>query len=99
MRFIAGSHKSGVIEHKHLEDFRVEEHRVDYEREVAVPLEAGSCSFHHSLLLHSSRPNTTSHSRRGLAYHYMTAESRWTDPDREQPEYPLLRGRSYPGCV
>ena len=29
MRFIPGSHQLGVIEHKHLEDFRVEDDRVD----------------------------------------------------------------------
>ena len=102
---IPGSHQAGALPHSERwlvggrEDMRIPDSMIDRAREVPITMSASSCSFHHSLLLHSSRPNTTSHSRRGLAYHYMTAESRWTDPDREQPEYPLLRGRSYPGCV
>ncbi len=38
MRFIPGSHKLGVVEHKHLEDFRVEDEKVDYDNEICVPL-------------------------------------------------------------
>ena len=45
MRFIPGSHKLGVIEHKHLEDFRVEDDLVDYSKEVAVPLKPGVVPF------------------------------------------------------
>ncbi len=65
MRFIPGSHKLGVIEHKRLEDFRVEDVNVDYAREVAVPLKAGGCSFHHSLAMHRTDANTSPDRRIG----------------------------------
>ncbi|MXX03286.1 MAG: phytanoyl-CoA dioxygenase family protein [Gemmatimonadetes bacterium] len=98
MRFISGSHKAGVIEHKHLEDFRVEDARVGYEREVAVPLKAGSCSFHHSLALHRTDANTSDDRRIGLTVAYMDAHSKYIG-NGAMPEYDLVSGRAYEGCV
>jgi len=98
MRFIAGSHKNGVIEHKHLEDFRVEEESVVYEKEVAVPLRAGSCSFHHSLALHRTDANTSDDRRIGLTVAYMDARSRFIGSGTK-PEYDLVSGRAFEGCV
>ena len=102
---IPGSHRHGLLPHSEIwyvgdrEDKRVPETEFDRRQEVALTLPAGGCSFHHSLLLHSSRPNETPNSRRGLAFHYMSSQSRWTDPDHPQPTYLRLRGREYPGCV
>jgi phytanoyl-CoA hydroxylase len=102
---IPGSHRLGPLSHSEpwivgdRQDMRVPESEVDVSQEVAITIPAGGCSLHHSLILHRSLPNHTQGSRRGLAYHYMSAESHWTDPDKPQPEFPLLRGRSYPGCV
>lgn len=98
MRFIPGSHKDGVIEHKHLEDFRVEDRLIDYTREVAVELRAGSCSFHHSLVLHRTEPNTSPDRRIGLTVAYTSAESRYVGKE-PKPLYDLVAGRSYDGCV
>ena len=98
MRFIPGSHKLGVIEHKHLEDFRVEDDRVDYASEVSVPLKAGSCSFHHSLALHRTEANTSDERRIGLTVAYMSAQSKYVGGE-EKPEYDLVAGRAYEGCV
>jgi len=98
MRFISGSHKAGVIEHKHLEDFRVEDGRVKYEREVAVPLRAGSCSFHHSLALHRTDANRSDKRRIGLTVAYMDARSKYIGKG-SKPEYDLVSGSSYAGCV
>ena len=98
MRFIPGSYKLGVIEHKHLEDFRVEDGKVDYEREVAVPLKAGGCSFHHSLAMHRTDANTSPDRRIGLTVAYMSARSHYIGP-APRPEFDLVAGRAFAGCV
>ena len=98
MRFIPGSHKLGVIEHKRLEDFRVEDEKVDYESEVCVPLKAGGCSFHHSLAMHRTDANRSGDRRIGLTVAYMDAESRYIG-EAPQPKYELVAGQSFPGCV
>jgi phytanoyl-CoA hydroxylase len=102
---VPGSHRLGPLPHTEKwlvgdrEDKRVPESEFDRSTEVPITLSPGSCSFHHSLILHMSHPNHTKTSRRGLAYHYMTAQSRWTNPNKPQPKYLLLRGREYPCCV
>jgi phytanoyl-CoA hydroxylase len=105
MWVIPGSHRRGVVDHAapwkvgDRVDMQIPVTASDRAAEVPMVMPAGSCSFHHSLLMHSSRPNRTNRSRRGLAVHYMTSRSRWTDPDRPAPGYRLLRGREFPGCV
>ncbi len=98
MRFIPGSHQLGVIEHKHLEDFRVEDEKIAYDREVSVPLKAGGCSFHHSLTLHRTDANTSSQRRIGLTVAYMDAHSRFIG-EAPQPDYVSVSGQTFPGCV
>ena len=98
MRFISGSHKLGVIEHKHLEDFRVEDAKVDYAKEVCVPLEAGGGSFHHSLAMHRTDANVSDQRRIGLTVAYMAAKSRFVGKP-PQPEYDLVTGKEFAGCV
>lgn len=98
MRFIPGSHKLGVVEHKRLEDFRVEDEKVDYASEVCVPLKAGGCSFHHSLALHRTDANRSDDRRIGLTVAYMSAEAKYIG-EAPQPEYELVTGQSFPGCV
>ena len=105
MWVIPGSHRQGVLDHSELwmagerEDMRIPESALNRSTETPIVMSAGSCSFHHSLLLHSSRPNLTADSRRGLAVHYMSAQSRWTHPSQPQPDYISLRGGEYAGCV
>jgi phytanoyl-CoA hydroxylase len=102
---VPGSHRLGPLPHSERwlvgdrEDMRVPESEFDRSLEVPVTLTPGSCSFHHSLILHMSHPNHTQTSRRGLAFHYMTSQSKWTNPNKPQPKYLLLRGREYPDCV
>lgn len=98
MRFIPGSHKLGVVEHKHLEDFRVEDEKIAYDREVSVPLKAGGCSFHHSLALHRTDANTSDQRRIGLTVAYMDAHSKYVGKP-PQPEYALVAGQAQVGCV
>ena len=101
---IPGSHQGPLRDHQPWQlgdriDKQVPDDQLDRTKEVAVELSAGSCSFHHSMLLHRSGPNQTQHPRRGLAVHYMSARSRWTHPTNPQPTYPLLCGQEYEGCV
>ncbi|MBT5873171.1 MAG: phytanoyl-CoA dioxygenase family protein [Candidatus Latescibacteria bacterium] len=98
MRFIPGSHKLGVVEHKHLEDFRVEDEKIAYDREVSIPLRAGGCSFHHSLALHRTDANTSDKRRIGLTVAYMDAHSKYVGKP-PQPEYALVAGQAQDGCV
>ncbi len=102
---VPGSHVGGVKDHSEAwmvgdrEDKKVPDSEIDREREQPILLKAGDCSFHHSLVLHRSGPNNTEGRRRGLATHYMSARSRWTAAPADKPDYPLLRGRTYPDCV
>ena len=102
---VPGSHKDGLVDHSEKwmvgerQDMRIPDSAIDLEREECILMTAGSCSFHHSLLLHRSGPNDTAHHRRGMASHYMSAHARWTGPAEDKPEYPLLRGREFPECV
>ena len=105
MWVVPGSHRLGVLEHSQSwqigdrVDKQVPGGDIDRDREVPITMPAGSCSFHHSLILHKSNANETSHPRRGAAVHYMSAESRWTHPSLSKPNYRLLRGRKHPSCV
>lgn len=102
---IPGSHRGKLLDHDQpwqvgdRVDMQVRTEQIDFSREIPNELAAGSCSFHHSMLLHRSGPNQTDQPRRGLAVHYMSSRSRWTDPSAEKPSYVLLRGQEYEGCV
>ena len=102
---VPGSHKGGALDHSEVwmvgdrQDMTVPETVFDRNAEESITMKMGDCSFHHSLLLHRSGPNNTPHRRRGLATHYMSAQSRWTGAPEDKPEYLLLRGREFPGCV
>src|SRR5436190_18008220 len=63
MQFIPGSHKRGLLRHRHEDDpsqnvLGVDE-PFDETSAVACPLKAGGATFHHSETLHHTRPNTT----------------------------------------
>jgi phytanoyl-CoA hydroxylase len=98
---IPGSHRGPLLDHDQpwqvgdRVDMQVRDEQIEFDREVPNELTAGSCSFHHSMLLHRSGSNQTDRPRRGLAVHYMSARSRWTDSSAAKPNYQLLRGREY----
>jgi phytanoyl-CoA hydroxylase len=102
MRFLPGTHKLGPLEHHHLEGPHIVPEGWDQlskrPDEVSVELKAGSCSFHHSLILHETAPNRTPYPRRAITTCYMRATSRYTGKD-PKPEYLPIAGRSYPDCV
>lgn len=87
MRVIPGSHRGGIIEHKHLEDFQVEDEQVDLSREVAVPLKRGGALFFHSLILHATSPNTSDHPRRAMILSCMGGHCTWTGDPAEEPSW------------
>lgn len=102
MRFLPGTHKQGPLEHYHLEGPHIVpqgwEEMSKRPDEVAVELKAGSCTFHHSLILHATAPNRTANPRRAMTTAYMRATSRYTGAP-PQPEFMSIAGKSYPGCV
>ncbi len=95
---IPGSHKWGLISREREQEIEGQALSGQLENEVAVELKAGDCSFHHSLLLHSSHANRSPKRRRGYATHYMSAQTKYVG-DKAKPDYPLIRGREFPGCV
>jgi ectoine hydroxylase-related dioxygenase (phytanoyl-CoA dioxygenase family) len=104
MWVIPGSHRNGIVPHEDWfigdrPDKQVPDAAIDRASETAIVMPAGSCSFHHSVLLHRSAANRSERPRRGMAVHYMSAKSKWTHPDKPKPDYPLLRGREFAGCV
>lgn len=111
VRVIPGSHNFGLIDWGHLPHVLTEDL---LEQEVSVSLEAGDATFHHSLTLHCSGPNTTATRRRGWSLHYVSAATRYIGTPEETervknldcldgPEpmggWPLIRGRAFPYCV
>ena len=105
LAFIPGRHRGPLLDHDQpwmvgdRVDMQIRDDQIDRACEVQIELKRGSCSFHHSMLLHRSGANQTRHSRRGLAVHYMSSKSCWTHPTKPKPDYVLLRGVEYEGCV
>lgn len=78
MRFVPGSHKSEIVDHKDTFDAsnfltRGQEADVEIDEEAVVhcELEPGQVSFHHGKLLHASAPNRSGVRRLGLAINYI----------------------------
>ncbi|MEM1314780.1 MAG: phytanoyl-CoA dioxygenase family protein [Pseudomonadota bacterium] len=85
MKFLAGSHKTGLAEHDdtfHENNLlsRGQEIAVDVDEAQAtnVVLKAGEFSLHHVLLAHGSHPNATDDRRIGLAIRYIPTSVRQT---------------------
>jgi phytanoyl-CoA hydroxylase len=102
MRFLPGTHRLGPLDHHHLEGTHLVpegwEEMSQRADEVCVELRAGSCSFHHSLVLHETSPNRSPDPRRAMTTAYMRSTSRYTGSP-PQPEFLHIAGKSYPGCV
>ena len=86
LRFVPGTHRWGMLDRARLAHFIPDLETAAWPA-VPVPVRAGSISFHHSLTLHTSSPNTSAQRRRAYAVHYMRAgllEGR--DGDRRSPD-------------
>lgn len=86
MQFIPGSHKRGLLNHRHHDDpihnvLRVTD-PFDEESAVACPLKAGGATFHHSETLHYTAPNTTDRPRLAFPMEFQVMPVR-----RDKPEY------------
>ncbi|MCZ6678984.1 MAG: phytanoyl-CoA dioxygenase family protein [Candidatus Poribacteria bacterium] len=95
---LPGTHQFGIIERSKWETYEQMSLESRLPEEQPVELKAGSCSFHHGLILHSSRPNLTEKRRRGYATHYVSAKCHYT-ASPEKNDAMLVRGRSIPGCI
>ena len=98
LRMLPGTHRFGIIDKSEWEAYeqRALDGRLPEER--LLVMRAGSCSFHHGLILHCSQPNLSGKRRRGYATHYVSARCRFTGPP-EKNDAMLVRGRSIPGCI
>src|SRR6185295_4156058 len=84
MQFIPGSHKRGLLRHRHEDDpsqnvLGVDE-PFDEKSAVACPLKAGGATFHHSETLHHTEPNGTDTPRLAFPMEFQVKPTR-----REQP--------------
>lgn len=95
---LPGTHRFGIIPKEEWAGYEQMSLDGRLPDERAIELKAGSCSFHHGLILHCSRPNQTNLRRRGYATHYVSARCRYTGPDG-QNDAMLVRGASIPGCI
>ena len=85
MRFLPGSHRGGLLEHKDTfagDNFLTRGQEavaeIPQERVVDVELRPGQASFHHGRLLHSSAPNRSNQRRVGLVVNYIAPHLRQT---------------------
>ena len=97
VQMLPGSYKKGLWPHDRSDFLHAQ--GIDPSQAVPVVVKAGGCSFHHSLTVHGSGENRTAHRRRGLVTSYMRADSKWIGDSDKKPEFPLIRGREYAGCV
>ena len=98
LRVLPGTHRFGVIDRAEWNAYeqRALDGRLPEER--LLVMKAGSCSFHHGLILHSSQPNLSDRRRRGYATHYVSARCRYTGPP-DKNDAMLVRGQAIPGCI
>jgi len=75
MRYIPGSHKLGLLPHKELTQAHLAPEGNGFGEEIPVPIPAGAVIFHHLLVLHSSKANTSPNSRRAWALHYANRDA------------------------
>lgn len=97
LNFAPGTHRWGMMRRDQMEWF-VADIRQDQWPTIPAPLQPGSISFHHSLVLHQSNANLSGQRRRGYACHYMRATS-WQDKSvtdaPKMPPFQQVRGQSY----
>ncbi|MBV1797038.1 phytanoyl-CoA dioxygenase family protein [Siccirubricoccus sp. G192] len=101
MEFLPGSHRAGQLphadtfhEHNLLSRGQEIAVKVDAEKAVKVPLQAGEMSLHHVKLAHYSGPNTTPDRRIGLAIRYIPPHVRQL---KVRDSASLVRGRDTGG--
>ena len=74
MTVIPGSHKWGPVTREYKQHFLDDP---EIAKPTPVELKAGHCMFHHGLNFHRTGANPTPNRRRGLALHYLHAETKY----------------------
>ena len=95
---LPGSHTLGPLSREQRHRYEERALAGELTAEVPVELRSGSCSFHHGLILHSSRANTTDRPRWGYATHYVSARCTYTGP-AEKHDAILVHGSSHAGKI
>ena len=102
MQFIPGSHKRGLLPHRHADapvhNVLTVGEPIDESQAVACPLKAGGATFHHSETLHYTAPNTTGEIRLAYPMEFQIAPVRrkvpehmpWVDERRAATGVPPL---------
>ncbi len=76
LRYINGSHLGPLLPHELVDDngfhYSPPSYLINTSKEVPVCLPKGGVVFHHSLTLHASHANHSTHWRRGYATHWLT---------------------------
>ena len=72
MHFVPGAHREGVLEHRGVPNVQSDllYCDVDQARALAVPMQLGDVSFHHSKMPHMTTPNSSPRWRRALSQHF-----------------------------
>jgi phytanoyl-CoA hydroxylase len=109
MTVIPGSHKWGPVFGEYRAKFIADP---ELTKPTPVELKAGHCMFHHALNFHRTGANPTPNRRRGLAMHYLHAETKYLGIDNEELRLMLecgkprgefrfmqIRGKAFPGRV
>jgi len=98
MRYIPGSHRSGILSH-HLDERRdvalsqaIQSSLFDESLAKDDALAAGQMSLHDVYLIHGSNANTSGKRRAGLTFRYMPSTAHF---DREVAPQPLPGGEPY----
>jgi hypothetical protein len=85
MQFIPGSHKRGLLKHRHedepLHNVLTVDEAVDVSKAVACPLRMGGATFHHSETLHYTSPNLTEQVRKAFPMEFQVAPRRRAVPE------------------
>jgi ectoine hydroxylase-related dioxygenase (phytanoyl-CoA dioxygenase family) len=88
MQFIPGSHKRGLLPHRHADKpeanvLEVAE-PIDESLAAACPLRLGGATFHHNETLHYTAPNTTDRPRLAYPMEFQT-KPRWREVPSDMP--------------
>ena len=109
MTVIPGSHKWGPVTREYKQHFLDDP---EIAKPTPVELKAGHCMFHHGLNFHRTGANPTPNRRRGLALHYLHAETKYLGVHDEESRlrtecemppgkfrFMHIRGKEFPGRV
>ncbi|MFV3077178.1 phytanoyl-CoA dioxygenase family protein [Niveispirillum fermenti] len=73
MEVVPGSHSRGMLEHHELEDWQIEDGRIDPQSVRVIEMAAGDALFLDVLTIHASRPNRSDRGRLAAIVNYIAA--------------------------